>query len=270
MCGAIRALMRTPRDIQGCIGTSVGALLALAVCIGVEDRLPDALDSIDWSCLRGYTVPSFFDTYGLKPHDGLVHLVEHVLALAGLHAHITLQDLHRLTHRHFCCCLSNVCASKVAYMDHLTAPSVRVCDAVVASMCVPILFEPFTINGVLYVDGGLTENVPIRYFDPAQSVVLRVVSESKDVSNWREYLLSLLRCAQMSREERDMATMDTEVHTLIIPNHVPQSMELGSIHKELIRFLLTLGFVQCLPERYEVRYFMGVCIDVVTRWVDVG
>ena len=256
-------------NIDGCVGTSAGALLSLAICIGVEDRIGEALKSIDWAALRGLTVTSFFDTFGLKQHGALISVVETILAYAGLHAHITMQDLHRLTHKSFCCCVSDVRNSKVTYMDHKAFPHVRVCDAVVASMCVPVLFEPYTIDGVMYVDGGLTENVPINYFPEDESVILRVVGESTNLSNWREYLLSLLRCAQIAREDRAVAKL-ARVHTLIIPQHVPQSMEMGAINHELIRYLLVSGYIQCLPEKgADVCHFAGTAVEVLMAWICV-
>jgi NTE family protein len=34
--------------------------------------------------------------------------------------------------------------------------------AVLASACVPAVFNPITINGVMYVDGGIVDNLPVR------------------------------------------------------------------------------------------------------------
>jgi predicted acylesterase/phospholipase RssA len=36
----------------------------------------------------------------------------------------------------------------------------KITDAIVASSCIPEIFEPYQIDGVTYIDGGMIENVP--------------------------------------------------------------------------------------------------------------
>ena len=40
-----------------------------------------------------------------------------------------------------------------------------VADAVAASICLPVIFQPWTINGELHVDGGIVSNLPAWPFD---------------------------------------------------------------------------------------------------------
>lgn len=44
------------------------------------------------------------------------------------------------------------------------SPDVEIADACRASSSIPIVFKPFAINGVEYVDGGYRDNIPLRYF----------------------------------------------------------------------------------------------------------
>lgn len=44
-------------------------------------------------------------------------------------------------------------------------PNVAVADAVAASICLPVIFRPWTINKETYVDGGMVSNLPAWPFD---------------------------------------------------------------------------------------------------------
>ena len=44
-------------------------------------------------------------------------------------------------------------------------PDTPVADAVAASICLPVIFRPWTINGELHVDGGIVSNLPAWPFD---------------------------------------------------------------------------------------------------------
>ena len=169
-CGALLALADEGRldlkDIRGCAGTSIGALLALCVCVGLSaDRMRRlVLERADWSRLHtGVNIASAIDSYGIQSRNGLEYLVQLVLEDAGLSSAVTLQSAFALTKCHLCVCVADLTNSCLRYLDHVNTPELTVQDAVVASMCVSVLFEPMSIDGALCVDGGVVENVPMRF-----------------------------------------------------------------------------------------------------------
>ena len=46
-------------------------------------------------------------------------------------------------------------------ISHHTHPEWKVIDAVYASSCLPVLFEPFEHSGDYYIDGGVLKNYPL-------------------------------------------------------------------------------------------------------------
>lgn len=44
-------------------------------------------------------------------------------------------------------------------------PDTAVADAVAASICLPVIFQPWTVDGELHVDGGIVSNLPAWPFD---------------------------------------------------------------------------------------------------------
>ena len=47
-------------------------------------------------------------------------------------------------------------------------------QAIIASCSIPLLFKPVTINGNLYVDGGLTNNLPSEVLKPLCDIVIGI------------------------------------------------------------------------------------------------
>lgn len=73
-------------------------------------------------------------------------------------------------------CATNVSTSQATYFSAQLTPNVLVIRALMASMCLPFLFEPVIIDGKSYVDGGLSDNCPFA-FD-----VLRRIQQSASQS----------------------------------------------------------------------------------------
>ena len=244
------------REVEGCIGTSIGALFALALCLGLtSERLAMiVLERADWSRIStGINVHSVVERYGLETRAGLEYLVQLVLTEAGLTPSVTLHAVHPLTKRHFCCCVTDLTHMRLRYLDHETAPDLSVCDAVVASMCIPVLFEPSVVDGAMCVDGGIMESVPVRFFALEHTLVVRFVVErvAESIANWRDYVSAILRAAQLAKEDLDESMLadrpPQQLITLEVPKHLPTSLELHRVTPRIVHSLLTVGFLQSSP-----------------------
>lgn len=64
--------------------------------------------------------------------------------------------------------------------------------AVLASCCVPVLFNPVNVNGEVYVDGGVTDNLPSKSIRDKCSLLIgshcNYVSTEFDVKNFRSVI----------------------------------------------------------------------------------
>lgn len=254
--------------LEGCIGTSIGALIALAICLGLPPtRLRHlVVTEADWSRVRpSMNVHSVAERLGIDTRAALEYLVELVLADAGLSPRITLRGAFALTKRHFCACASDLTHSRLRYLDHLQAPEVSVRDAVVASMCVPILFEPITIDGALCVDGGLVENLPIHFFELADSLVFHFRPQAHpQIRNWGDYVAAVLRCGTYAKEEHNVATAGPEGVFLCIdvPDHLPTGMELHHANTRVAQLLMTQGYMQASPQTPDLCLTLGSTVQL--------
>lgn len=74
-------------------------------------------------------------------------------------------------------CASNLNTGKAEYIN-----SGNIAKAVQASSSIPILFSPVEINGQLYVDGGLLDNVPVQpLIDRCDQIIAIDVSPIKEL-----------------------------------------------------------------------------------------
>jgi len=68
--------------------------------------------------------------------------------------------------------------------DSRNAPDVEIALACRASASIPIVFEPVTINGKQYVDGGYRDNLPLKHFNKENA------NDPKDISDNPEEIQS--------------------------------------------------------------------------------
>lgn len=118
----------------------------------------------------------------------------------------------------FCCVATNLSKgeSKVFTGRSFVVP------AVVASSCIPALFEPEVIGGVQYVDGGVTSRLPIesiRRFEPEVVVAVDVFAESSETKEYQSALSVLSRAIDiMDRNFTKAKTREDTPDLLVTPD----------------------------------------------------
>jgi len=118
----------------------------------------------------------------------------------------------------FCCVATNLSNGKAKVFTGRSF----VVPAVVASSCIPALFEPEVIGGVQYVDGGVTSRLPIeaiRRFEPDVVVAVDVFAEGSEITNYPNALSVLSRAIDiMDRNYTKAKTKEDNPDLLITPD----------------------------------------------------
>ena len=82
---------------------------------------------------------------------------------------------------------TNLTKGKVEYFT-----AGQLIPAVLASCCVPVLFNPVQVNGEVYVDGGVTDNLPSKSIRDKCDLLIgshcNYVSNEFDVKNFRSVI----------------------------------------------------------------------------------
>jgi NTE family protein len=100
-------------------------------------------------------------------------------------------------------------------------------DALMASMCLPPLFEPVPINGDLYVDGAVIDGFPQQILEKDD---LGIYLRKKGYNSMLSYLFYILDIRETEKEEQLL-----EMPNVIIVDCVGSPLEdLGKVRRDLI------------------------------------
>lgn len=199
--------------LQGAAGSSSGAMCALALLtnadLGAFMRASRSAVPHGASLFDDVDISRFFTSYGAATGSTLSLLIERILGSMGLSADLTFSRFKEMTGKDFVVCVSNMSSGCPEYLSSATAPDLPLSQALYMSMTIPFLVTPLRHKGTMYVDGGLTNNVPFRVFPPSETFVMHMSEVvSSPVTNWKEFSLAVMQCSLGSQlpSLRDHAT----------------------------------------------------------------
>ena len=143
--GVIRAVQEAGIKVDYVAGTSIGALVGAVYAAGSIDSLESTFQKFDWK-----KMVSFFDV--IFPKSGLIDGAKvRELVRALVHAEV-IESLPIP----FC-----AVATDIQSGEEVVIRQGDLIEAVRASIAVPGIFTPVRSNGLLLVDGGLVNPVPV-------------------------------------------------------------------------------------------------------------
>jgi predicted acylesterase/phospholipase RssA len=181
MIGCLRALeernmLQYIHTIAGC---SAGSLLALGLAIGLtskelaafareklcgNDAIPPN-DHSDETILSFDRLVSIVDTYGVSDGEMVIRFARELLMEKLRVEDIDFIELAKRTGKNVVIVGTNVTQGRSEFFCMDKTPHMSVVTAVRISCSLPLLFTPVTMNGDLYIDGGLFNNFPIDYVE---------------------------------------------------------------------------------------------------------
>jgi NTE family protein len=141
--GVLKALEELEIEVGWITGTSIGAMVAGFYAFGFDlDEIKELAIDINWSDFSGFS----FSKFGLLSNEKMLELIESKLGK------VSLEDAKIP--------LGMVCTN-VSSGEKAVLTEGNLAQSVMASTCIPGIFKPVEIDGELYVDGGVVENIPI-------------------------------------------------------------------------------------------------------------
>ena len=186
-------------QLRGCAGSSSGAMMALAVAVGADfNELCSILSDFGAqhkTAIPSLSVQTLFDAYGLDEGEVLQGLIDRFIEALGLARNTTFQSLTRLAKKDLRICATNLHTRSPFYFSVETSPTLTLRDALFMSMTLPFIFRPQRYMGELYVDGGMTCNVPIGAF-PGKSplAITMTIPPTTDLLSIRDVAVSVVSC----------------------------------------------------------------------------
>jgi NTE family protein len=141
--GVIKALEEMGVGFTAVSGTSAGSLLGALYCYGYSvDEIFKIITTGYFKFIRpAWTVSGLLSLDALG-EELMRHMPENSFESLRIKLVVTATNLE---------------AGSVTYFN--SGPLV---PALLASCCVPAVFKPVTVGNTLYVDGGITDNLPVR------------------------------------------------------------------------------------------------------------
>lgn len=201
------------RNIRGCSGTSAGAVIALALCVGLTSndlrRIFHPLMMKMMNLIPHPDIGNLVERFGLEDGTFLKTCIAKLLTSAGLSEETTFERMYALIGREFVCLGTNLNERSIAIFDRHHTPDMRVADAVFISCCMPIIFSPVVIDDVSYVDGTLTCEIPM-VFPTERTLFWRLVTRPvSSISSWNVYLCSILESFLATRQRVELCSSQT-------------------------------------------------------------
>ena len=181
-CGALVSLenMGILEDIKRFAGTSVGAFFACCLAIGIsakelKNRLYEELNPnelIPDLCTLSliYNIYKYYGMYSIDPLEKL--LIK--LISPYVNSDITFQQLYEKTGKELVIVTCNLNKRIPVYLHRYSYPNLKIVDAVIMSVSIPLFFRPrkYNIMGTkdYYIDGGIVNNYPIWIFNDIEKL----------------------------------------------------------------------------------------------------
>lgn len=166
MLGALHYLqiMGYLENVSIYCGTSVGSMISYFLILGYTPANILMYLSCNKIDHENMNLLSLIKKIGLYSFD-IINTHLEILTLNKLSYIPTLQQLYDITKKKFICITYNQTIQKTLYISHETHPNLSVLIALRMSSNMPFVFEEFSYNGNIYIDGGITDNFGIKYMD---------------------------------------------------------------------------------------------------------
>lgn len=160
------------KNLHEVAGTSIGAFFACILAMNVlagelEDYLKGFFkqeENITFQVINSFM--TILETYGIDDGKNLVKPIRHFVAkrYGWTDDVITIREFVKKTGVNIVICATSVIRQAPTYFNVDSTPDVSLYDALQASMSIPILMRPVVINGDLYTDGGVCDNMAVKGF----------------------------------------------------------------------------------------------------------
>ncbi len=188
------------KNISAIIGTSAGSIIATCICSNFNiEEIEQLLLKLNINKLRkvdSESILNFFNNYGLDDASEFMRVFKIILKKKTDNENITFKELYDLTQKKLIITATNLNKMEIEFFDYINTPDCHVIDALIMAISIPLLFKPIIYNDQYYVDGGLTDNYPITYFESERKETLGILVSSNtlniyDINNIEDYLVGL-------------------------------------------------------------------------------
>lgn len=161
------------KNVKRFIGSSSGSIMATALACRIPaaeiEEFAKSFDikttlDFNWNTYLS-SAYNFITNWGACSGEYCKFYVAQMLKKYVEDENITFAGLKELKQTELVITGSNINTGKTEFFSSDITPAMKIVDAVRISISVPMIFIPVYMNGYYYIDGGIYNDYPIRYFD---------------------------------------------------------------------------------------------------------
>ncbi|ADQ15689.1 patatin-like phospholipase family protein [Halanaerobium hydrogeniformans] len=226
--GVLKALEEKDIKADYISAVSAGSIVGAFISAGKKpDQIMEIMKENDFFDYAKVTVP----INGLMSLDNLHH---------NLEEHLQEEKISELKIPLYIAA-ANLITGKIKYFDEGDISKI-----VQASSSIPVLFSPVEINGDLYVDGGLLDNLPVEPLKNKCDIIIAVnimpIEKTRNLNNLVEIALRTFQLSVNRDQEQIKNSVDLfiepeglEDYHILDTKHADKLFELGYRHTKKIK-----------------------------------
>ena len=157
-------LSKDIKIVTGCSAGSIfGSLFALGYTSSEMITVIKTLNFNDYLKITADSIINFFNTKGLESGQNFILFLKKCIKDKTGNENITFCQILETYKITLLIGVTNITTSKFELFGPHTTPDIPIYLAIRTSCAIPFIFEPVVINGNVYCDGGLIDNLPITY-----------------------------------------------------------------------------------------------------------
>jgi predicted acylesterase/phospholipase RssA len=168
--GALKELNRCGfwdiKNIESIYATSIGTYISMCIMLNYSwEILDDFLIKRPWHQVFKFDLNMIFQSFakgGVYDKNFIYESMSPILKGKDIPVDVTLQSFFEITNIDFHLMTTDMDTFENVDLSHTTHPEWKLLDAIAASSCLPVFFEPFKYENKTYLDGGIYMNNPIQ------------------------------------------------------------------------------------------------------------
>ena len=265
--GVLKALeeLEILNEINNICGISSGSIFALTYCLEFKSKdLKELVLKLNIDDLKETYCENIFNlvyNYGLDSGTKFERLIKIVLKKKLGKETANFTDLHNFNpNKNLIIVGSNLTNVQTEYFCLENTPEMEIWKAIRISISFPVIFDKVDYNNMIYVDGGLTDNFPIDYFENDIENTLGIcVNSSKclpEINNLHTYLLRIIYTLASQKQRQYCEKYKENTITINLKVDIT-SLEFDG---KIKNYLINEGYNQFKLKLKEKKYIKNIFI----------
>lgn len=228
----IKLFPQITENLKGCAGASAGSLLSLMIVLGLtpQEILKLCFEIPVHKLFDNLSLSDIKDKWGISDNDITIAYIGDLLLQKTGKRDVTFLELYKHTQKELIVMVSCLEDFESVHHSYKATPHHIVWKSIIASCCIPLLFQPVKIDMCTYVDGAILNNLPLEFFPIENSLCFWLKSQfaldrTSPITTLEEYLKRVVYMPSSAIEVQKLNSLPTHYWDHIISIGVCESDE---------------------------------------------